>query len=163
MRECYTAIQDGDALRAAYAAHHAGLLKAYSLLELHDLKEIIWLGYSCYVDLAKNEGITEQAAKEKKLVIGAIAKIRGHDVEYLFALANDGHDISPRISVSGISENTLRALVQHELQRREQDREENLAREDIKIKKRANSIKLWGFLFTLANALILALYNKWIG
>ena len=53
---------------------------------------------------------------------------------------------------------TLKALVDHELERRERDRQELLAKEEMKIKRAANSIMLWGFLFTLANGLILALY-----
>jgi hypothetical protein len=163
LRECYSAIENGNALRAAYVTHQADLFKEYSLLEHHHLKEIIWLGYGCYVDITKNKGMTEQAVKEKKLINGAITKLRGLDIEYLFAIANDGDEIGSRISVSGISENTLKALIDHELQRREIDREEGLAKEEIKLKKTENSIKLWGFLFTLANGFILAFYKNWIG
>jgi hypothetical protein len=163
LRKCYSAIENGDALTAAYAAHQANIFKEFSLLEHHHLKEIIWLGYVCYVDITKNEGMTEQAAKEKKLIKGAITKIRNFDTEYLFALANDGSAIAPRLTLSGVSENTLKSLIEHELDRRDKDREEKLKKEEIKIKKEANSIKLWGFLFTLANGLILALYKGWIG
>ncbi len=163
LRECYSAIEEGDALRAAYAAHQADIFKEYSLIEHHHLKEIIWLGYGCYADLTKNEGMTEQSAKERKLIKGTIEKIRTFDTEYLYALAKDGSDVASRLTISGVSENTLRALIDHELERREKDREENIKKEEIKIKKAANSIKLWGFLFTLANGLILAFYKNWIG
>ncbi|MDL1989048.1 MAG: hypothetical protein LWX08_15690, partial [Deltaproteobacteria bacterium] len=151
------------ALRAAYTAHQAALFKEYSLFEHHHLKEIIWLGYGCYVDLSKNEDITEQAAKEQRLIKSAIPKIRNFDSEYLYALVNDGSNIRSRLSISGIEENTLKALLEHELDRREKDREESLKKEEIKIKKTANSIKLWGFLFTVANGIILAFYKNWIG
>lgn len=163
LRRCYTAIEEGDALDAVYAVYQADIHKEYSLLEHHHLKEILWLGYSCYVDIVKNKGLTEQAAKEKQLVKGATNKIRSIDAELLYALANDGGEIAPRLTLNGLSEDTLKALVAHELKRREQDRQELLVKEEMKIKRAANSIKLWGFLFTLANGLILALYRDWIG
>ncbi len=163
LRRCYTAIEEEDALDAVYAAYQADIFKEYSLLEHRHLKEIIWLGYGCYVDLVKNEGMTEHAAKEKKLIRGATKKIRSVDSELLYALAKDGGEIAPRLTVSGLSEATLKALVDHELERREQDRQVLLAKEEMKIKRAANSIKLWGFLFTLANGLILVLYKDWIG
>lgn len=163
LRKCYLAIEKGESLRAAYAAHQAELLKEYSLLEHHHLKEIIWLGYGCYVDLSKNEEMTEQAAKEQRLIKSAIPKIRSFDTELLYALVNDGANIASRLSLSGIAENSLKALLEHELDRRNKDREETLKKEEIKINKAANRIKVWGFLFTVANGLILALYKNWLG
>jgi len=41
LRECYLAIEDGNALGAAYAAHQANLFKELSILEEPHLKEII--------------------------------------------------------------------------------------------------------------------------
>jgi len=127
------------------------------------LKEILWLGYGCYQDMMKNEGMTENAAKEKKLFNGVAKKLREYSSELLYTFSHDGQEIGSRISVSGVSEASLKALIEHELQRREQERAESHAKEEIKIKKMANRIKLWGFLFTLANALILALYKDWLG
>lgn len=163
LRRCYTAIEEGDALDAVYSAYQADIFKEYSLLEHHHLKEIIWLGYGCYVDIVKNEGLTEPAAREKKLIKGATNKIRNLGSEFLYALAKNGSEIAPRLTLSGLSEETLKALVGHELEKRERDRQELLAKEEMKIKRAANSIMLWGFLFTLANGLILALYKDWIG
>lgn len=163
LREAYTAVQEGDAPRAALAVHQANIFKEYSLLEHHHLKEILWLGYGCYQDMVKNEGITENAAKEKKLFSGVAKKLREYGSELLYAFSHDGQEIGSRISVSGVSEASLKALIEHELQRREQERAERHAKEELKIKKMANRIKLWGFLFTLANALILALYKDWLG
>lgn len=163
LRRCYTAIEEGDALNAVYSAYHADIFKEYSLLEHHHLKEIIWLGYGCYVDIVKNEGLTEAAAREKRLIKGAANKIRSLDPEFLYALAKNGSEIAHRLTLSGLSEATLEALVANELERRERDRQELLAKEEMKIKRAANSIKLWGFLFTLGNGLILALYKDWIG
>lgn len=162
LREAYTATEEGDAPRAALAVHQANIFKEYSLLEHHHLKEILWLGYGCYKDLVKNEGLTENAAKEQKLLNGVIKKLREYGDEFLYALSQDGQEIGPRVSVSGVSETSLKALIEHELQRREQDRAESHAKEELKIKKMANRIKIWGFLFTLANALILALYKDWL-
>jgi hypothetical protein len=163
LREAYTSVEEGNAPRAALAAHQANVFKEYSLLEHHHLKEILWLGYGCYQDLVKSEGLTENAAKEQKLLNGVVKKLRGHSDEFLYALSHDGQEIGPRVAVSGVSETSLNALIEHELQRREQDRAESHAKEELKLKKMANRIKLWGFLFALANALILALYKDWLG
>lgn len=43
------------------------------------------------------------------------------------------------------------------------NREDEFKEREIKIKENGNKIKLWGFLFTLANMLILALYKDWLG
>ena len=45
----------------------------------------------------------------------------------------------------------------------ESDIEEEFRVRDLKIKEKTNKIKLWGFLFNLANALLLALYKDWLG
>lgn len=163
MREVYTAVEEDDASRAALAAHQANIFKEYSLLELHHLKEILWLGYGCYQDMVKNEGLTENAAKEHKLVNGIVKKFRQYSDEFLYTLSHDGQEIGPRVSVSGVAETSIKALIDHELQRRQQERAEVHVKEELKIKKVANRIKLWGFLFTLANGLILALYKDWLG
>lgn len=163
LRKAYTAVEEGDAPRAAVAAHQANIFKEYSLLEHHHLKEILWLGYGCYQDIVKNEGLTENAAKEQRLLKGVIKKLREYGDEFLYMLSHDDKEIGPRVSVSGVSETNLKALIKHELQRRGQDRAENHATEELKIKKMANRIKIWGLLFTLANALILVLYKGWLG
>jgi len=163
LRVCYTAIAEGDALKAAYSAHMGNIFKEFSLLENHHLKEIIWLGYLCYVDLSKNEELTEKAAREKQLINSAIAKIRTYETDMLSVFIKDGKDISPRISISGVDESTLSALIEHEVEERNRDKEESLKREELKLKKIDSQIKLWGFLFTLANGLILAFYKNWLG
>jgi hypothetical protein len=103
LRKAYTAVQKGDAPRAALAAHQANIFKEYSLLEHHHLKEILWLGYGCYQDMVKNEGITENAAKEQKLLNRVAKKLREYGDEFLYALSHDNQEIGPRVSVSGVS------------------------------------------------------------
>lgn len=163
IREVNNAVEEGDASRAALAAHQANIFKEYSLLRHHHLKEILWLGYGCYQDMVNNEGLTENAAKEHKLLTGIVKKFRQYGDEFLYALSHDGLEIGPRVSVSGVAETSLKALIDHELQRRQQNRAEVHVKEELKIKKVANRIKLWGFFFTLANGLILVLYKDWLG
>lgn len=67
------------------------------------------------------------------------------------------------MGVNGISEESLKALLTHELEERDKDREDEFKEREIKIKENGNKIKLWGFLFTFANMLILALYKDWLG
>ena len=162
LRECYSSIQDGDAAEAAFAAHLAGVFSCYSLLEHHHLKEIIWLGYTCYVDLAKNGAMTEQSAKERRLIAGIVDKICTFDTAYLYALSKDCGDIESRLKVAGVSGATLKALVDHELDKRSKANAENLQLEEIRTKKTGNSVVLWGFFFTLVNGLIWAFYNWWL-
>lgn len=163
LRRCYASIEEGDALRAAYASHLAALFKEYSLLEHYHLKEIIWLGYGCYVELCKNEELTRESAKEQRLIKGALPKIASMETEILYAIANDGNNIGTRLGLSGISESTLKSLLLHELDRRTKDKEEYFKNREIAIKEKDNRLKIWGFLFTLANAVILAFYKKWTG
>lgn len=163
LRECYEAIESGDTLRAAYTAHQSCLFGNLSMLENNHLKKIIWLGYQCYVDLCKNEEMSDRSAREQRLIKKVLSKIKALETELLYIYVNDGSDIAPRMSLSGIEESTLKALLGHELESREIDRDEALKNEEIEIKKMSNRIKVWGFLFTLANGLILALYKQWIG
>lgn len=161
LRRCYTAIEEGDALEAVFCSHHSNIFKEYSLLENDHLKEIIWLGYSCYVDLTKNESMSAQAVKENKLINKAVQKIHGFKTEYLYALVNDDNEIAPRLTLSGIPESTLKALVSHELESRGKDRDERLTREEIEIKRKSHKLKVWGTIVTIFNVLILALYKFW--
>lgn len=163
LRKCYVSIENGDALEAAYASHQAALFKEYSLLENHHLKEIIWLGYGCYVELCKNEGLNRESAKEQRLIKGALPKIANIETELLYAIANDGNNIGVRLGLCGISESTLKSLLLHELDRRTKDKEEYFKNREIAIKEKDNRLKIWGFMFTLANAVILVFYKKWIG
>ena len=162
IHQCRVEIEKGNALDAAFLSYRADKLKESLLFEGHHLKEIIWLGYSCYVDIVKNEGTTALAAKENKLIKGASNKIRNLGSEFLYALTNDGNDIAPRIALSGLAESTLKSLVQHELDRRERDQRDNFTKEDITIKRDANSIKRWIFFFTIINVSIHFIYKYWI-
>jgi ribosomal protein S27AE len=162
LRACYSSIENGDSLQAAYASHQAALFKEYSLLEHHHLKEIIWLGYSCYVDLCRNEGLTPEAAKEQRLIKGALPKITSTDAEILYTIANDGNNIGIRLGISGISENTLKSLLQYEIDGRSKNKEDDFKNREIAIKEKDNQIKIWGTIFTLANIIIFGLYKVWL-
>jgi hypothetical protein len=159
LRECYTSIEKGDALEAAFASHLAGLLKAYSILESYHFKEIFWLGYECYVELCKNEESKPEMVKEQRLIKSVMPKITSMETEVLYAIANDGKIMGPRLGVSGIEECTLKALLTHELDRRTKDKDEFYKNKEISIKEKDNRIKVWGFFFLFANAVVIAYFK----
>jgi hypothetical protein len=163
LRHCYEAIENGDALLAASCAHRASIFKEFSLLEDEHLKEILWQGYNCYIDLAKNLNSTQESVKEQRLIKVVSPKIKALPNDLIYTFVNDGLAIASRIGVNGISDETLKALLTHELEEREKDKENDFKEREIQIKEKGNKIKLWGFLFTLANMLILALYKDWLG
>lgn len=163
LRHCYDAIEKGDALRAANSAHRASLFKEFSLLEDEHLKEILWQGYNCYVDLVKNQGSTHESIKEQRLIKVVSPKIKVLTNELIYTFVNDGLEIGSRMGVNGISEESLKALLTHELEERDKDREDEFKEREIQIKENGNKIKLWGFLITLGNMLILAFYKDWLG
>ncbi|MFT7403831.1 hypothetical protein [Zhongshania sp.] len=163
LRNCYEAIESGDALMAVSCAHRASLFKELSLLEGEHLKEILWQGYNCYFDLAKNQGATQGSVKEQRIIKAISPKIKALTNDFLYTFINDGLAIGVRIGVNGVSEETLKALLTHELEEREKGKENEFKEREIKIKENGNKIKRWGSLFTLANALILALYKNWLG
>lgn len=154
LRHCYEAIENGNALIAASCAHRASVFKEFSLLEDEHLKEILWHGYNCYIDLARNQGATQYSVKEQRLIKVISPKIRGLTNDLIYTFVNDGLAIGTRMGVNGISEETLKALLTYELEEREKDREDEFKEREIKIKENRNKIKLWGFFFTLANVLI---------
>lgn len=162
LRECYTSIESGDAHSAAFASYHAEVFKSFSMLEHYHLKEILWLGYSCYVDLVKNQQSTHNSIKEKKLITDLQPKIGALSSEILFAFSNDEIDIAPRLGIQGISEKTLKSLLEHELQKRTDDREQLHKEQELELKRKDNSIKYWGLAFTLINGLILVFYKNWL-
>ena len=163
LRSCYTSVEAGNALDAAYSNYHAEMFKAYSVLEHYHLKEIIWLGYQCYVDLVKNENATNESSKQQILISNLEPKITSLKNEVLYALAKDGEEIAPRLGVQGLSESTLKSLLEHELNKRETDKEEYYKDQEIDLKKKSNTLKVLGVIFTLVNGLILALYKNWLG
>lgn len=163
LRHCYEAIENGDALTAASSAHRASIFKEFSLLEDEHLKEILWLGYNCYFDLVKNLSSTQESVKEQRLIKAVLPKIKAITSDLIYTFVNDGLAIAPRIGVNGISDETLKSLLTHELDEREKDRETEFKEREIKIKEDGNRIKLWGFIFTLVNGIILALYKNWLG
>jgi hypothetical protein len=163
LRHCYEAIESGNALIAASCAHRASIFKEFSLLEDEHLKEILWQGYNCYFDLAKSQGATQDSIKEQRLIKVISPKIKVLTNDLIYTFVNDGLAIGIRIGVNGVSEETLKALLKHELEEREKDREDEFREREINIKENGNRTKLWGTLFTLANALILAFYKNWLG
>lgn len=163
LRRCYEAIENGDALTAASCAHRASIFKEFSLLENEHLNEMLWQGYNCYFDLVKNHSSTQESVNEQRLIKAISPKIKALTNDLIYAFVNDGLAIAPRIGVNGISDETLKSLLTHELDKREKDRETEFKEREIKIKENGNRIKLWGFLFTLANGIILALYKDWLG
>jgi hypothetical protein len=162
LRTCYSSIENGDSLQAVYASHQAALFKEYSLLEHNHLKEIIWLGYGCYVALCKNEEMTPEAAKEQRLIKGALPKFASKNTEILYTIANDGNNIGTRLGISGISDNALKSLLEYELDRRSKNKEDEFKNREIAIKEKDNQIKIWGTIFTLANVIIFGLYKIWV-
>jgi len=159
LRHCYDAIEKGDALTAAHCAHRASIFKEFSLLEDEHLKEILWQGYNCYFDLVKNQGATQESIKEQRLINAVSPKIKALTNNLIYTFVNDGLTIGSRIGVNGISEETLKSLLAHELEEREKNRESEFKEREIRIKESGNKMKLWGFLFTVANVIILALYK----
>lgn len=162
LRNCYEAIEKGDSITAAHSCHMANIFKEFSLLEDDHIKEIIWLGYNCYFDLVRNQGATVESVNEIRAIKSLKPKINSLDTELIYSLVNDGLIIGKRIGVTGIAEETLKTLLEHELEQRNETKEAAYREREIRIKEKGNRIKLWGFLFTLANALILAFYKDWL-
>jgi predicted RNA-binding Zn-ribbon protein involved in translation (DUF1610 family) len=162
LRRCYEAIEKGDTLTAVYSCHIANIFKEYSLLEDDHLKEILWLGYNCYFDLEKNKNTSIDSIKEVVLIRSLLPKIKSLDEELIYSFINDGLDIGSRIGVSGIAEETLKSLLEHELEKRKKIGEDTFKERDIRTKESSNKIKIWMVLFTLVNALILTFYKNWL-
>lgn len=163
LRHCYEAIKMNDTLTAVHSCHKASIYKEFSILENEHLKEILWLGYNCYYDLIKNQGSTPESIKEQRLIKSALPKIKSLNNELIFTLVNDGQQIGSRIGINGISEDSLKSLLEYELEKRETNRESEFKEREINIKEIGSKIKLWGFLITLSNALILVFYKYWLG
>lgn len=162
LRECYEAIECNETLIAVHSCHMANIMKEFSLLEDEHLKEILWLGYLTYIDLKRNEGMTVESAKEQQLIKSTSEKIKSLSNEVLFPLINDGLEVANRLSISGINEKTLKSLLEHEYNSRQIVQQSSIKERELKLQETANKIKLWGFIFTLANALILIWYKDWL-
>ncbi|MDC8445627.1 MAG: hypothetical protein LV471_06815 [Nitrosomonas sp.] len=163
LRKCYEAIENGEIIKAVHSCHSANIFKEYSLLEDEHLKEILWIGYVTYCDLFKNQDTTMEAAKEMQLIKALGPKIKSLDNQWIYSLISDGMDIGKRIGVSGIAEQALKSLLEHELSERNKRDEALLKERELQVQEKSNKIKLWGFLFTLVNAMILAWYKDWLG
>lgn len=163
LRGSYEAIEANDIVKAVHSCHLANIFKEYSLLEDEHLKEILWIGYLTYCDLAKNQDATIESAKEIRLVKSISQKIKAIEGNVAYSLVNDDLEIGKRIGVTGIAERTLKSLLEHELNERSKNDDLMLKEREVREKEMGNKIKIWGFLFTLVNAIILALYKDWLG
>jgi hypothetical protein len=163
IRQCYLAIESEDTLEAVHSHYCADMFKACSILENYHLKEIIWLGYQCYVDFVKNENSTQESSTQQILIANIEPKVASLRNEVLYALAKDGSEIAPRLGVHGIPENTLRSLLDYELEKRKNDRDRYYKDQDLLLKKKENTLKVIGIVIVIINGLILALYKDWIG
>ena len=163
LRKCYEAIENGEIITAVHSCHLANIFKEYSLLEDEHLKEILWIGYVTYCDLFRNQETTIEAVKEIRLIKALGPKIKSLDNEFIYTLIHAGMAIGQSLGVCGIKEQTLKSLLEHELNQRNKSDEASIKERELQIQEKSNKIKLWGFLFTLANALILAWYKDWLG
>ena len=141
LRKCYEAIENGDIVTAVHRCHYANIYKEFSLLEDEHLKEILWIGYITYCDITRNQDTTMEAAKEMRLIKALGPKIKSLDDELIYSLINDGIDIGKRIGVSGIAEQTLKSLLEHELNQRNKRDETLLKERELQLQEKSNKIK----------------------
>jgi hypothetical protein len=141
----------GDSENAAMAAFRAALCFNLQLFSNPHYKEIIWLGYQVYVDLKHNSGLSSDEAREKLLLDQVAMKLKGFSDPHLLSLSKADSPISVPLGVKGVRENGLKALLEHEVERRKKANDEDLKRREIAVKEREYSLKKWGFIITLVN------------
>jgi hypothetical protein len=134
LNRCLQATKDGNVADAAFHAHKSSIYKIKSVLEDEHLNEILWLGHRCYVDLKLNEESDEAIAREKLLIHGAKETIKNIDDSLLFSLFKDSAPISQRLNLEGIRDETLKSLVEYEIQKRDSDKKESHNQKELSIK-----------------------------
>ncbi|KRS20885.1 hypothetical protein AAY72_12090 [Alishewanella sp. WH16-1] len=152
--EVHTKLDEGDSEGAARAAFRAALFINLQILENEHYKEIIWLGYQAYADLRQNEGLNPDEAREKLVVEQVARKLKSLSDPYLLSLSQSDDPLSVPLGVNGVRENGLRALVQHELERRKRATEEELRNREVTVKERESKLKMLGLVVTVINVLI---------
>lgn len=85
------------------------------------------------------------------------------ETEILYAIANDGNIIGTRLGLSGISESILKSLLQHELDRRAKNKEEDFKNREIAIKEKDNRLRTWLFVHLGKCAYTCFYIKKWAG
>jgi hypothetical protein len=157
--EVYTKAEEGDSEGAARAAYRAAIFMNLQLLENEHYKEIIWLGYRAYVNLRQNEGISQEEAQEKLLVEQAAEKLRNFSYAHLISLSQAEDPLSVPLGVKGVREKGLRALVEHEVERRKKAPEEAFRSREVSAKESEQTIKKWHLYVVILGLLVKVAYD----
>jgi len=153
LNETHTMASEGNTEKSARAAFGAALLFNLQLLNNPHYKEIVWLGYQAYVNLKHNEGLTSEEAREKLLLEQVATKLKGLSDPHLLSISKVETALSVLLGVKGVRESGLKALVEHELERRKRANEEGIKEREVVIKEREFPLKQWGLIFTVINVL----------
>lgn len=146
--------KEGDIEQACESAFMAAIFVNHQLLENVHYKEIIWLGYQAYADLRQNEGMSPEEAREKLVVDQVAEKLKNLTDPHLLSLSQADAPLSVPLGVKGVREKGLRALVDHEVERRKRATEEELRNREVTVKERESKLKVWGLVVTVINVLI---------
>lgn len=149
---------DGNMEQATQAAFWAGLSFNLQLLKNPHFKEIIWLGYQSYVDLKHNEGLTAEETREKLLLDQVASKLKGLSDPHLLSISKTETALSVSLGIKGVRESGLRALVDHEVERRKKANEEEIKEREVVLKEQEFPLKKWSLIFTVLNVLSGALH-----
>jgi hypothetical protein len=147
-------IKEGNPEASAEFAFMAAIFVNYQLLENIHFKEIIWLGYQAYSNLKHNEGLSPEEAQEKLLVDQVAAKLESLSYAHVLSLSLADEPLSVHLNATGVREKGLRALIEHEIERRKKVDEKNLRNREVIVKERESKLKLWSFIFTVVNVAV---------
>jgi hypothetical protein len=151
--------KEGDIEQACESAFMAAIFVNHQLLENIHYKEIIWLGYQAYADLRQNEGMSPEEAREKLVVDQVAEKLKNLSDPHLLSLSQADDPLSVPLGVKGVREKGLRALVEHEVERRNKAPEEAFRSREVSAKESEQAIKRWHLYVVILALLVKVIYD----
>lgn len=163
------AVTEKNVRQAAWATYHATMAHCFFEMGDFDFEETLWQGHQAHVFLAKVQDASVQTPAQAQAIQKLQPLFERQTEITLHTWVEDEKPIGERIGVSGLPEETLRAMAKYYLNQFERNRQEALqAKEDKRKEEEARRQEriVWNPILiaciSLVTAILVSLVNKFI-
>jgi len=162
-------VAENNVRQVAWATYHAAMTHCFFEMGDFDFEETLWQGHQAHVFLAKVQDASVQTPAQAQAIQKLQPLFERQTEVALHTWVEDEKPIGERIGVSGLPEETLRAIAKYYLNQFERNRQEALQAKEDKRKeeeaKRQEQI-VWNPILiaciSLGTAILVSLVNKFI-
>lgn len=163
------AVAENNVRQTAWAMYHASMAHCFFEMGDFDFEEILWQGHQAHVFLTKVQDASVQTPAQAQAIEKLQPLFERQTEITLHTWVEDKNPIGERIGVSGLPEETLRAMTKYHLNQFEQKRQDALQtkgdkRKEEEARRQERTIwnPVWIACISLVTAILLSLVNKFI-